>query len=415
MCRILHSMKVKPRMLLQRSLMVGAAVLVLFLSGILGFHFIDQLQNNSARSSQTLPKSNETKPVRISLAAAGDMLAHETVTVNAKRPDGSYDYVQFFQEVTPILKDADIRFCNHEVPAAGEQFGISGYPVFNAPKQFTKDLVAAGCNVFNIANNHINDKHQAGIDATIANMKAIPGLLAAAGANRNEAEQKQVRYFTVEGIKVAFLAFSEISNDRDLTPYGLNMFSDTLATPLLAEAKQHADVVMVSMHWGTEYSAEINAVQHTWAQKLNEQGADIILGTGPHVLQPVEKLRSSNGHETLVWYSLGNMLSTQESIDALVGGFAFVDITKNGSSIALSRPRFLPTYMHYEWSTEDRQAGRLTSRSQLMIYPLDAASGPLGRSLHATSVEAQFSRVEQLLNKYTQVDIVNTKDLKKNF
>ena len=138
---------------------------------------------------------NDDKPQisSVRFSAMGDMLAHDTVNKEAKTASG-YDYAKFFTQIKPIYEKSDIVFCNPETSSAGEKFGISGYPVFNAPTEFERDLSSVGCNLINLATNHIGDKGQEAINATLDEW-AKHAPLAIAGANRSSGEQNQVRYF----------------------------------------------------------------------------------------------------------------------------------------------------------------------------------------------------------------------------
>lgn len=345
----------------------------------------------------------------IRLVATGDMIAHDSVNANAKVADGSYDYAKLMGNMKDYFSKADIRFCNQATPAGGESFGITGYPVFNAPLAFSRGIESVGCNVINIGTNHTNDKGQPLIDATVAAWDNREGVLAVAGANRSVSEQNQAHVFTVKGVKVAFLSYTTYSNNTSLTPYGVNMYSDALATAQVAEARKNADVVLVSMRWGTEYSPEINATQDQIAQKLSNLGADVIVGHGPHVLQPVKKLKSADGaRETVVWYSLGNFLNTQLETEALIGGFAAMEIdaaTKKITSI-----KFMPVYMHYEWTAAEKAANKLLARRNLTMVPLDQASDLLAKSLLNTTVPAQTDRIKAILNKFTEVKIITSSE-----
>lgn len=349
----------------------------------------------------------ESSPANIRLVASGDMLPHETVAVRAKTA-GSYDFQQFFTEVEPIFKGADIRYCNQEALSAGEQFGLSYYPTFNAPTKFAEDLSAVGCNLVSLANNHINDKGQAAINMTLDVWDGLKPL-AHSGANRSAVEQAaDVQYFEVKGVKFAFAAYAEFSNNRNVTAYGLNLLNENLVHTHLTEARQKADIVLVSVHWGAEYSAKINAYQDRWATIFAGLGADVVIGSGPHVLEPVKRLPKAGGGETLVWYSLGNMLSSQLQTESLVGGFAIMDFDPDSKQ--LTRARFLPTYMHYEWTAQDKARDNLLARENLKIYPLDKAADPLARSLHNTTVAEQTARINTLLNTYTEIPVITSSE-----
>lgn len=339
--------------------------------------------------------------------ATGDSIPHEAITLRAKQPDGTYSYRSIFDEVSRYFQAADIRFCNQEAPSAGEKYGISGYPSFNAPPAFANDLSAIGCNLISLANNHANDKGQAAINETRAQWEALKPL-AVSGANRTSSERQAVSYFTVKNVKFAFVAYAEYSNNNNLSDYGLNTLRKDVVTSHLSEAHQRADVVIVSVHWGSEYTSKENASQRQWAKTFAELGADIVLGTGPHVLQPVERI-AANGQETLVWYSLGNFMSAQLDIESLIGGIAIVDIDAGTKKIGAIK--FLPLYMHYEWTAEQKAREDLLARRSFKLYPLDRAADPLSRSQHQTTAEAQVQRVREVLNRHTPVELITSGSL----
>ncbi len=388
----------------RKKLLIVFSVALLMIAGCAIYLSTKTTAPPKKHTQQKVQKSTEQT---IRLIASGDELPHDAVNKNAKTSTG-YDYKPFFSEVKPFFDKADIRFCNQEVPSAAPDVGpVTGYPAFNAPTTFADDLSAVGCNVINTATNHSNDKHQAGIDATQNEWEKLKKL-AVAGGNRSQEEQDTIRYFTVKGVKFAFLAYNYESNDKNLTSYGVNMFSEDLMKKQLTEAKQNNAYILVSVHWGTEDSPNIDAAQEKWSKFLADNGADIILGTGPHILEPVKKLPKLGGGETLVWYSLGNMLNTQLDVGGLFNGFAVMDFKVDKNKAKLDSISFLPTYMHYEWTPQEKAAQDLLARKNLKIYPLDKAAEPLARSQNNTTVEAQQERIKTTLNTYTKVPIISS-------
>ncbi len=359
--------------------------------------------NSTTQSGQT-PGKTESSPGNIRLIATGDMLPHDSVNANAKTND-SYDYQQFFVKVRPFFQQSDIRYCNQEAPAA-TGMSPSGYPTFNAPVEFAQDLQAVGCNLINLANNHADDRGQAGIDGTLDTWQRLDPL-AYAGINRNAANQQKVSYFTVKGVKFAYLGYSECSNNRSVSSYGLNLLSNhSLVERQVNEARANADMVVVGTHWCTENVSSQSAAADRWASYFADKGVDIVIGTGPHYLQPVKRLPKAGGGTTLVWFSLGNFLSTQVGIQGLIGGVAVMDIdttTKTVTNIG-----FLPTYMSYYWTADQAKAYDLPSRKNLMIYPLDTASSVLPNQVDKTTVDAQTAFVKQLMNRYTSVPLLTS-------
>ncbi len=358
-------------------------------------------------SSQVKKTVEANNPKSIRLIASGDTIAHDALNAQAKLPDGTYDYYQFIKPLQPYFDKAQVRFCNQAVPGAGPAFGIRGYPIFNSPLEVARDMNRLGCNVVNTGTNHTFDLGQQVIDAQLNYWDTLPNMLAVAGANRSNEEQQKVRYFTSQGVRFAFVSYSTYSNITPPNAYGLNMYSQAIAQVQLTEARQKADVVLVSMRWGTEYSPAINGQQEQIAQQLADLGADVVLGHGPHVLQPVKQLSGANGRKTLVWFSIGNFLNAQLPVQALVSGLVVLDIDIVTKSV--QPPKYLPIYMHYEWTAEEKAREDLLKRRAFTMVPLDKAEDLLARSQLGTNVTAQTDYVQKLLNQFTPVTIIDSK------
>ena len=338
----------------------------------------------------------------VTIAAMGDMIPHDTITMSAKT-DAGYDYAQYFKNIRSIYASSDVVFCNQESTSAGDAFGISGYPTFGAPAELATGLQSAGCNVVSLANNHMADKGQGAIDATVAQWEQLKPL-AYAGANRSADEQKKVRYFEKNGIKFAFLAFADFSNNKEVSSHGLNLYKDEeLVKSLAQEARKNADVVLASMHWGDEDSHDVNADQQAQVAKLAEYGVDIVIGTGPHVLQKTEYVDRADGGKMLVWYSIGNMLSSQLELNQLTGGVAQMTVRKDGDKVVVEKPAFVPTFMSYEWTAEQQAAGDIAARKNPMIHPLASAADAL-KAMRITNTPAELKQtIQQILG--TEVEV----------
>jgi poly-gamma-glutamate synthesis protein (capsule biosynthesis protein) len=157
------------------------------------------------------------------------------------------------------------------------------------------------------------------------------------------------------------------------------------------------------MHWGVEDSNSVSSDQISTAQELNDLGVDIVIGTGPHVLQKTDILTNSTGKKTVVWYSLGNFLSSQLKITELIGGVAHMTATKENNKITISDLSFDPTYMHYEWTAAQAASSDLLSRRNAMIYPLKESAEPLSKSLLNTTVTAQQQYVSDTIGALVSV------------
>ncbi len=356
--------------------------------------------NTSPESSNKSPNETQIEKTKIvRFAMMGDMLAHDSVNAQAKTADG-YNYAPYFASIRPLYKDADIVFCNPETPVAGDTLGVSGYPTFNAPGAFARDLVkAAGCNVIALASNHAADKGQAGIDASRA-VWVDQQPYAYNGANSSVAQQELVAYFTVKGVKFAFLSFADYSNAALPNSYSLNSYHNAaLVEQLMGYARRDADVVIVSAHWGVEDLSTVSADQKAAAQLFVDQGATVVVGTGPHVEQEVAWLTAADGRKVPVWYSIGNMLSSQLGIDGLTSGVAQLDFRMENNVVTVENLAFAPTFMSYDWSDADRAAGLLLKRGNLQLRPLDDANASI-RSMFGTSYSVAERRtyLERALN-----------------
>lgn len=383
-----------------RYIFIGSSVFIALLLIICGFvifkHF--SRKNNGVPSTASKSSSSSSaaqNQTTVRLIATGDTIAHDAINQEAKKPDGSYDYYPILKNMQPFFDKSDVRFCNQAVPGGGPSFGISGYPVFNSPFEVADGLQRLGCNVINTGTNHTFDKGQPVINSWLDHWASLPNVLAVAGANRSADEQKAIRYFSSKGVKFAFLSYVTYSNTPPANAYGVNMFDRDKASAQLREARAKADIVLVSMRWGTEYSSSVNASQKSDAQFLADNGADIIFGHGSHVFQPVEHLKGAAGHDTLVWYSLGNFMSAQLQIEALMNGIAVMDIDVPTKKIR--EVKLMPIYMHYEWTAEQKAKEDLLSRHNFVLFPLDKATKELTVSQNNTTVEAQRNRLAKLL------------------
>lgn len=347
---------------------------------------------------------NPPNTASIRLIATGDMIAHAAILERGKSGN-SYDFKPMLSNMKPIFTKADVRFCNESTPAGGASFGYSGYPIFNAPIEWSQAIEDVGCNVINIGTNHTNDKGQDLINAFVASWDNKTNI-AVAGANRNAEEMNKVRYFEQKGVKFAFVSYSTYTNKPITNGFGVTMYTEALAQAQITEARSKAEVVLVSMRWGTEYSPAVNAQQDQIAQKLADLGSDVVIGHGPHFMGPVKKLKGKDGRETIVWFSLGNFLNAQLEPEALIGGFATMNIDTVSKKVTSTE--FLPTYMHYEWTPAEKAANNLLARRNFSMYPLDKAAEPMSKSLIGTTVEAQTDRITKLLNQFTPVNMLTS-------
>ncbi len=401
----------KPRPTRRRKRLLLGAVLVAAALIAAGYFIFNARKDPApeARSSGEQPAAETTREddTQVYMLATGDFIAHDAINAEAKTADG-YDYSAMLAPFKDTFDFYDIKFCNQATLAGGDKFGITGYPVFNAPLQWIHALKQVGCNVINVGTNHTNDKGQGAITAMLDEWDQ-QDVLAVVGANRNTEEQNKVRYFESKGVKFALVSYSTYANLQNPNPYSLNRYAEPLVTTQMTEARSQADVVIVSMRWGTEYSETLNAAQLEQAQKLADLGADIVLGHGTHTLQPVKRLTGQGGRETIVWYGLGNFLNAQLETAGLTGCVATFRI--DTATKRLTDSSCLPYYQHYEWTQEEKAREDLLARKHFRIMPLYKAAGEMSKSQIGTTVEDQMARIQGIVNTYTKISVQNAEDL----
>lgn len=335
------------------------------------------------------------------MVAVGDILLHETVYNDFSIDGKTFDFSPLFENVRPYIEPADFAFANQETNIGGVELGLSAYPNFNSPYEIARDLINVGFNMFARSNNHTLDKGEAGVLAAQKNWETFDNIITAGSTDSLE-KRNQIPVIEQNGIKVALLSYSygfngyKVPEDK---PYLANEFNYDQVANDIEKAKSVADVITVSMHWGVEYSSVPSQTQIEQAQWLADQGVDIILGTHPHVLQPMDRLVGKNGNETVVAYSLGNFISGQIGLERLVGGIMKLEIKKttigDEVEIEISQPQFMPTYNYPEGSTSDYK-----------LVPL------------VDSVQADyFETVKKLMNNYSShvevVDYITYDEVKK--
>lgn len=283
-------------------------------------------------------------PTVATLAVCGDVMTHMPVTNAAKQPDGSYDFLPIMEAARPIVSSADYAVANLETTFAGGQ--PSGYPAFNAPDALADGLIQMGFDLMMTCNNHSLDKGFSGLCRTldVLDEKGMPHV----GTARTQEEfDNDVVLADVGGISVAFVAFTYGTNGIPLpsgAPYAVSLFNTDYATSMshldeeyvlrrLGQAKAlDPDLVCVMIHWGVEYQTKENAYQDKVAQFLFDNGADLILGGHPHVLQPMElRAITRNGAEKqgFVCYSLGNFISNQYFDETYITAVLEVELTRD--------------------------------------------------------------------------------------
>ena len=312
----------------------------------------------------SLPAESEPEPEpqpvveTVRFSATGDNLIHSKIYQQAAARavgDAAYSFDYCYANLVPFYSDFDVNWINQETLCTDE-LAPSTYPCFSTPGDCARALYRAGFRVFSLSNNHTYDKGASGIAATLRFWASMPADVVTTGLWRGEADYGTIPLHTVNGVTIAYLSYTEHTNG---IPRSSAMEANVLYTSQtdvieqqVRQAAQLADFVVVGVHWGVEDSHTITGAQRTLAQQLADWGADVIVGTHPHVLQNAGWLTAEDGRRVFAAYSLGNFLSTQSKKDQLIGAVLTLRLQKTTSpdgtvQLEVLDPQLHPTVTHY--------------------------------------------------------------------
>lgn len=303
-------------------------LLFLFLSILLVFLVYFSETNSKIGSSQSLTIVEEVPTeYEARLFMVGDALIHSSIYQDAKNSDGSYDFRSMLELIKPIALKYDLKYYNQETILGGATLGYSNYPRFNSPQEVGDAFIDAGFNLVSLATNHTMDKGEIGVINSVNYWNSKEGVVYS-GQWLSQEERDKISVYEVNGIKYAFFSYTTWTNGLN-TPVGKeylnNVYSDEKAKADIDKVRDLVDVIIVAMHWGTEYSHGVSQSQTNIANYLSSLGVNLIIGAHPHVVEPVEYI---NNGKTLVIYSLGNFISDQVGIERLTGLMMEVTIKK---------------------------------------------------------------------------------------
>nr|WP_317333185.1 CapA family protein [uncultured Romboutsia sp.] len=350
---------------------LGLYLSTLVLAFILLFNsfnlFNKKYNSEVVKGEQTLETLANNKTSKVTINAIGDVMAH-TPQLNAQHDPktNTYSFDNNYKYVSNYIKEADLSIANLETTLAGDSIPYSSYPTFNTPDTLADALKNAGVDIVSTINNHSFDKGDLGVERTLDVLKSKQ--LDTIGTISNVG-YKNYLIKEINGISLGITSFSygEIRENTkflngikvsDKSKDKLNVFDksdvnnafNTINNTL--KNISHTDIQILIIHWGDEYKRTPNQFQYDLAQKLSDSGVDIIIGSHPHVVQPVEIIKSTDeNHETLVIYSLGNFISNQRK--ELLGTpftedglMVNIEITKNNDKTFVSKVNCIPTWVN---------------------------------------------------------------------
>ena len=321
--------------------------------------------------------SKEEAFSRVTFTAVGDNLIHDTVYEQAAaRSSNGYDFSDAYERIADKIAAPDVAILNQETIISTEH-NVSSYPTFNSPVEVGEEMLEIGFDVFNIATNHSLDKGEKGLISAINFWKSKNAITC--GAYLNSEEMKNIPMNEVNGVKIAYLGFTDSTNGLSLPSDSevvlMRANNEAILQQRIYDAKQVADVVIVSAHWGNEYTHEPTDYQRDLAQKIASWGADVIIGTHPHVIQPVEYIKNADGSQTLVAYS-------QNRGPRMLGGMLNFEIVKNNSTgeISVENVKFSGVVTHYGYGC-----------TNIRVYPLENYTEELASKHGVKSKTSDFS------------------------
>lgn len=321
----------------------------------------DSSKPDESSAAESKPDSSEpekpTGKTSAHFVCAGDNLIHDNIYVEALEKGGGekYDFTDCYSHIKKYIENADVAVLNQETLVT-DDFGPSTYPMFATPTADGDAVTDIGFNVISMSNNHVLDMGEDGLISSLDywDKKGVVHY----GAYRSQEDADTIKTMEVNGITFAFLGYMEHTNGMYLDDSGAQVIylSETdRIKQQIEEADKIADVVVVSCHYGTEISHDLNQMQTDLTPQLVEWGADLIIGTQAHALSTCEYLDKPDGGKAFVYYGLGNFFSTMYEVHSLVGIMGDMDVVKDYDTgeITFENVKAIPVISHFEADSYD--------------------------------------------------------------
>lgn len=341
---------------------------------------------------------------QITLLFAGDLMQHKEQLTAARTADGTYDYTPCFAAVRRQISSADLAIANLETTFGGAPY--TGYPAFCSPDEYLFAIRDAGFDVLLTANNHCLDRGKRGMERTIRMLDSLH--IPYAGTYPTD-EARALRYplFLVKkGFRIALLNYTYGTNGiRPVPPNQVNYIDrKTMLKDIRTARTWNPDVIIACMHWGNEYQSLPNTEQRELADWLLQQGVTHVIGSHPHVIQPIELRTDSTDsvanvvNRHAVVYSLGNFISNMSRTNT-DGGLLFT-MTLQKDTVGRSTPRTYLKHCGYNLVWTARPA--LTREKNFRLCPVDSLSASTLPSAARARQTGFVNNVRQLLRRYNK-------------
>ena len=304
-------------------------ILVIILVGFVGYKIIFKGDNKIKDSiDKIIEPENPIKTYTAKLIATGDGLIHSPI-YKAAYNNGTYDFSNMLTYTKEKLKDYDIKYYNQET-VFDDTISYGSYPRFNTPSAFGQNMIDAGFNLVSLATNHSMEMGNDSAKRSAEWWEGKDKILATGMASTPE-KRDEHKIMEANGITYTMLSYTYGTNGIPVKEdYTVNLFDEEKVKADIAAVRDKVDILIVAMHWGTEYLQDATTTQREQAKFLADNGVDIVLGTHSHCIEPWEWI-----DDTVVFYSFGNFISNQMGAEqanvrkvGVIGMFATLDITK---------------------------------------------------------------------------------------
>ncbi len=340
----------------------------------------------------TLVTLSATAQERLTLLFVGDLMQHQAQIKSAKS-GSTYDYNTCFQHVKEEISRADLAIGNLEVTLGGRPY--TGYPAFSAPDEFLYAIRDAGFDVLLTANNHCLDRRRKGLERTIHLLDSIGMPYAGTYIDKVEREERYPLIVEKKGFRIAFLNYTYGTNGIPVTEPNVVNFIDReqMRADILAARRKRPDAIIACMHWGVEYRLLPERQERELADWLIAQGVDHVIGSHPHVVQPMEvrKDERTPGRHVVV-YSLGNFISNMSAVNTDGGAMVKLELQR-----AWGITRLKSCSYSLVWSSRPTLNGRGTFE----VYPASFEQKPL-RTQELTLMKRFLRNARELFRKHNR-------------
>ena len=391
------------------SFLVSAAVLVVLclIFNQMDYSMIRQPAAQAKKAAEAQKQKQEEAAVSepeittATVLAVGDNLVQPSLLASGQSESGAWNYDSVYDNLRSDIQAADIAIVNQETPFTADHNAVSGTAPYATPTEVGDALVNAGFNVVTSATALIDDNGTSMLDETLNYWNSQQPDVALVGIHDSQSTAEP-EITEINGIKIAFLnyTFPTYSSQSDSGQNMVDTFNTTEVAAAIQKARASADCIIFSANWGKAEEPMPTEYEKEWANFLMEQGVDVVIGTNPNVLQPYGYLTDDAGHNMLIYYSLGNFVTGQETLKQLLGGMASFTIQKTAegdqTSIEIQDATLTPLVMHYSYDNKEYRPYKLSEYTDALA------------SSHSVreSIGDEFS-LENLQTKYDEIMSMN--------